>query len=56
MSGQILNTTPKAAWCQRDALTYAERFAPGRSTSPLWTGACIVALGSHTSGLGNTTN
>ena len=55
MSGQtveILNTDAEGRLVLCDALTYAERFKP-RAVIDIatLTGACIVALGSHTSGL-----
>ena len=55
MSGQtveILNTDAEGRLVLCDTLTYAERFKP-RAVIDIatLTGACIVALGSHTSGL-----
>lgn len=55
MSGQtveILNTDAEGRLVLCDALTYAERFKPQAVIDiATLTGACIVALGSHTSGL-----
>ena len=55
MSGQtveILNTDAEGRLVLCDALTYAERFKPQAVVDiATLTGACIVALGSHTSGL-----
>lgn len=58
MSGQtveILNTDAEGRLVLCDALTYAERFKPQAVIDiATLTGACIVALGSHTTGmLGN---
>jgi leucyl aminopeptidase len=55
MSGQtieVLNTDAEGRLVLCDALTYAERFKP-KSVIDIatLTGACIIALGSHTSGL-----
>ena len=55
MSGQtveILNTDAEGRLVLCDALTYAERFKP-RAVIDIatLTGACVVALGGHTSGL-----
>jgi len=55
MSGQtieVLNTDAEGRLVLCDALTYAERYKP-KSVIDIatLTGACIVALGSHTSGL-----
>ncbi|WP_313086305.1 leucyl aminopeptidase [Pseudomonas sp.] len=55
MSGQtveILNTDAEGRLVLCDTLTYAERFKPRAVIDvATLTGACIVALGSHTSGL-----
>lgn len=55
MSGQtieILNTDAEGRLILCDALTYAERFKPAVIVDvATLTGACIVALGSHASGL-----
>ncbi|MFJ1341042.1 leucyl aminopeptidase [Pseudomonas caricapapayae] len=55
MSGQtveILNTDAEGRLVLCDTLTYAERFKPQAVVDiATLTGACIVALGSHTSGL-----
>ncbi|MYM62986.1 leucyl aminopeptidase [Pseudomaricurvus sp. HS19] len=55
MSGQtieILNTDAEGRLVLCDALTYAERFKPKAVVDvATLTGACIVALGNHTSGL-----
>jgi len=55
MSGQtveILNTDAEGRLVLCDALTYAERFKPQAVIDiATLTGACIVALGSHTTGL-----
>ena len=55
MSGQtveILNTDAEGRLVLCDALTYVERFKPQAVIDiATLTGACIVALGSHTSGL-----
>ncbi|KAF1054139.1 MAG: Cytosol aminopeptidase [Stenotrophomonas maltophilia] len=55
MSGQtveILNTDAEGRLVLCDALTYVERFKPQSVIDiATLTGACIVALGSHTSGL-----
>jgi len=55
MSGQtveILNTDAEGRLVLCDALTYTERFKPEAVIDiATLTGACIVALGSHTSGL-----
>ncbi|MFV3403544.1 leucyl aminopeptidase [Pseudomonas sp. NY15463] len=55
MSGQtveILNTDAEGRLVLCDVLTYAERFKPQAVVDlATLTGACIVALGSHTSGL-----
>ncbi|MEK1941752.1 MAG: leucyl aminopeptidase [Pseudomonas sp.] len=55
MSGQtveILNTDAEGRLVLCDALTYTERFKPQAVIDlATLTGACIVALGSHTSGL-----
>ncbi|KKJ95562.1 cytosol aminopeptidase, partial [Stutzerimonas stutzeri] len=55
MSGQtveILNTDAEGRLVLCDALTYAERFEPRAVIDvATLTGACIVALGSNTSGL-----
>ncbi|WP_194791419.1 leucyl aminopeptidase [Pseudomonas sp. UFMG81] len=55
MSGQtveILNTDAEGRLVLCDVLTYAERFKPQAVIDlATLTGACIVALGSHTSGL-----
>lgn len=55
MSGQtveILNTDAEGRLVLCDTLTYAERFRPQAVIDiATLTGACIVALGSHTSGL-----
>ncbi len=55
MSGQtieILNTDAEGRLVLCDALTYAERFKPKAVVDiATLTGACIVALGHHTSGL-----
>ena len=54
MSGQtveILNTDAEGRLVLCDTLTYAERFKPQAVIDiATLTGACIVALGSHTSG------
>ncbi len=55
MSGQtveILNTDAEGRLVLCDALTYVERFKPQAVVNiATLTGACIVALGSQTSGL-----
>jgi len=55
MSGQtieILNTDAEGRLVLCDALTYAERFKPASVVDiATLTGACIVALGSHTTGV-----
>ncbi|WP_261843941.1 leucyl aminopeptidase [Aliamphritea ceti] len=55
MSGQtveILNTDAEGRLVLCDALTYAERFEPASVVDvATLTGACIVALGHHTTGL-----
>lgn len=55
MSGQtieILNTDAEGRLVLCDALTYAERFNPASVVDiATLTGACVVALGAHTSGL-----
>ncbi|WP_026354504.1 leucyl aminopeptidase [Massilia niastensis] len=55
MSGttiEILNTDAEGRLILCDALTYAERFKPAAVVDiATLTGACIVALGHHTSGL-----
>ena len=55
MSGQtieILNTDAEGRLVLCDALTYAERFKPASVVDiATLTGACLVALGSHTTGL-----
>jgi leucyl aminopeptidase len=55
MSGQtveILNTDAEGRLVLCDALTYAERFKPKAVIDiATLTGACVVALGGHTSGL-----
>jgi leucyl aminopeptidase len=55
MSGQtieILNTDAEGRLILCDALTYAERFDPAAVVDiATLTGACIIALGHHTSGL-----
>ncbi|MBA1290168.1 leucyl aminopeptidase [Pseudomonas japonica] len=55
MSGQtveILNTDAEGRLVLCDALTYAERFKPKAVVDvATLTGACVVALGGHTSGL-----
>ena len=55
MSGQtieILNTDAEGRLVLCDALTYAERFAPDCVVDlATLTGACVVALGAHASGL-----
>ncbi|WMN18827.1 leucyl aminopeptidase [Pseudomonas piscis] len=55
MSGQtveILNTDAEGRLVLCDALTYAERFKPQAVIDiATLTGACVVALGAHTSGL-----
>jgi len=55
MSGQtieILNTDAEGRLVLCDALAYAERFNPAAVIDiATLTGACIVALGSHTTGL-----
>ncbi|MDD1013328.1 leucyl aminopeptidase [Pseudomonas rubra] len=55
MSGQtveILNTDAEGRLVLCDTLTYAERFKPQAVIDiATLTGACVVALGSHTSGL-----
>ncbi|MEH6389116.1 MAG: leucyl aminopeptidase [Pseudomonas profundi] len=55
MSGQtieVLNTDAEGRLVLCDALTYAERFKPASVVDiATLTGACIVALGSHTTGL-----
>ena len=55
MSGQtieILNTDAEGRLVLCDALTYAERFQPAVVVdAATLTGACVIALGSHASGL-----
>src|SRR5262245_63158163 len=55
MSGQtieILNTDAEGRLVLCDALTYAERFAPDSVIDvATLTGACVIALGTQTSGL-----
>ena len=55
MSGQtieILNTDAEGRLVLCDALTYAERFKPAAVVDiATLTGACVVALGSHASGM-----
>jgi leucyl aminopeptidase len=55
MSGQtieILNTDAEGRLILCDALTYAERFEPAEVVDiATLTGACIIALGNHASGL-----
>jgi len=55
MSGQtveILNTDAEGRLILCDALTYAERFAPAAVIDiATLTGACVIALGHHNSGL-----
>ncbi len=55
MSGQtieVLNTDAEGRLILCDALTYVERFNPAAVIDiATLTGACVVALGSHTSGL-----
>ncbi|MBI3230746.1 MAG: leucyl aminopeptidase [Burkholderiales bacterium] len=55
MSGQtieILNTDAEGRLILADALTYVERFNPAAVIDiATLTGACVVSLGSHTSGL-----
>ncbi len=55
MSGQtieILNTDAEGRLILCDALTYAERFKPAAVVDiATLTGACVIALGSHPSGL-----
>lgn len=55
MSGQtieVLNTDAEGRLVLCDALTYAERFKPKSVVDiATLTGACIIALGNHTSGL-----
>jgi len=55
MSGQtieILNTDAEGRLILCDALTYAERFEPGTVVDvATLTGACVIALGHHASGL-----
>lgn len=55
MSGQsieILNTDAEGRLILCDALTYAERFKPARIIDiATLTGACVIALGKHASGL-----
>ncbi len=55
MSGQtieILNTDAEGRLILCDALTYAERFEPACVIDiATLTGACVIALGAHTSGL-----
>jgi leucyl aminopeptidase len=49
---EILNTDAEGRLVLCDALTYAERFKPQAVIDiATLTGACVVALGSHTSGL-----
>jgi len=49
---EILNTDAEGRLILADALTYAERFKPAAVIDiATLTGACIVALGHHTSGL-----
>jgi len=49
---EILNTDAEGRLVLCDALTYAERFNPGCVIDiATLTGACLVALGTHTSGL-----
>jgi leucyl aminopeptidase len=60
MSGQtveVLNTDAEGRLVLCDALTYVERFEPESVIDvATLTGACIVALGSHASGLMSTHN
>jgi leucyl aminopeptidase len=55
MSGQtveILNTDAEGRLILCDALTYSERFEPGAVIDiATLTGACVIALGNHASGL-----
>ena len=55
LSGQtieILNTDAEGRLILCDALTYAERFKPAAVVDiATLTGACVIALGHHTSGL-----
>jgi len=55
MSGQtieILNTDAEGRLILCDALTYAERFEPDAVVDiATLTGACLIALGNHASGL-----
>jgi len=55
MSGQtieVLNTDAEGRLVLCDALTYAERFKPASVVDiATLTGACVIALGSHASGL-----
>jgi leucyl aminopeptidase len=55
MSGQtieVLNTDAEGRLILCDALTYAERFEPGAVVDiATLTGACVIALGHHASGL-----
>ncbi len=55
MSGQtieVLNTDAEGRLVLCDALTYAERFKPASVVDiATLTGACVVALGAHTTGL-----
>ena len=55
MSGQtveVLNTDAEGRLILCDALTYAERFEPGAVVDiATLTGACVIALGHHVSGL-----
>jgi leucyl aminopeptidase len=49
---EILNTDAEGRLILADALTYAERFKPAAVVDiATLTGACVVALGNHTSGL-----
>ena len=49
---EILNTDAEGRLVLCDALTYAERFKPASVVDiATLTGACVVALGSHASGL-----
>jgi len=49
---EVLNTDAEGRLVLCDALTYAERFKPGAVIDiATLTGACVVALGSHLSGL-----
>jgi leucyl aminopeptidase len=49
---EILNTDAEGRLILADALTYAERFKPAAVIDiATLTGACVVALGNHTSGL-----